>query len=121
MGVSGPMTGGSKGWAFGGPAANLVVLGYVVRDGDGIARRGIRLPQVEAPLAHNSAIQQSGRRLLPAGRLPLPVEKVRGLDGDRATYLQRDAEATRAAVAAAVILPRDVDPLLAEAVAAVPL
>ena len=28
MRVSGPVTGGSKGWAFGGPTADLAALGY---------------------------------------------------------------------------------------------
>ncbi len=95
----------------------------VVRDDDGIARGGIRLPQVDVPLAHNSAIQQSPdvfSRLV-GFHEAFPEEKVRALYGDRATYLQRYDEATRAAVAAEVILPRDVDPLLAEAAAAFPL
>ncbi len=95
----------------------------VVRDDNRIARGGIRLPQVEVPLAHNSAIQQSPdvfSRLV-GFHEAFPVEKVRELYGNRDTYLDRYAEATRAAEAAAVILPRDVDPLLAEAVTALPL
>ena len=95
----------------------------VVRDDNGIAQGGIRLPQVEVPLAHNSAIQQSPdvfSRLV-GFHEAFPVEKVRALYGDRDTYLDRYAKATRAAETAAVILPRDVDPLLAEAVTTLPL
>jgi hypothetical protein len=95
----------------------------VVRDDNGIARGGIRLPQVEVPLAHNSALQQSPdvfSRLV-GFHEAFPVEKVRQLYGNRATYLGRYAEATRAAEAAGVVLPRDVGPLLAEAVTTLPL
>jgi Alpha/beta hydrolase domain len=95
----------------------------IVRDDNGIARGGIRLPQVEVPLAHNSAIQQSPdvfSRLVGFHKA-FPVEKVRELYGNRDTYLERYAKATQAAESAAVILPRDVDPLLDEAVTTLPL
>jgi hypothetical protein len=95
----------------------------VLRDDNGIARGGIRLPQVEVPLAHNSALQQSPdvfSRLVGYHRA-FPVEQVREFYGTRDTYLDRYAEATRAAEAAGVVLPRDVDPLLAEAVTTLPL
>jgi hypothetical protein len=95
----------------------------VARDDNGIARGGIRLPQVEVPVAHNSAIQQSPdvfSRLVGFHEAFL-VDKVRALYGSRDTYLDRYADATRAAVAAGFVLPRDVDPLLAEAVTTVPL
>jgi len=95
----------------------------IVRDDNGIARGGIRLPQVEVPLGHNSAIQQSPdifARLV-GYHESFPDEKVRELYGSRDTYLVRYGEATRAAEGASVILPRDVDPLLAEAENAFPL
>ena len=104
-------------------STSRVIRPQVVRDDNGIARGGIRLPQVEVPLAHNSAIQQSPdvfSRLVGFHKA-FPVEKIRELYGNRDTYLDRYAEATRAAEGAAVILPRDVDPLLAEAVTALPL
>ncbi len=94
----------------------------IVRDDDGIARGGIRLPQVEVPLAHNSAIQRAPdifARLVGSYE-SFPVEKVRARYGNRSVYLVRYAEATRAAAAASVVLARDVDPLLAEAEAAFP-
>ena len=103
--------------AFGGEPAEIV------RDEHGIARGGIRLPQVEVPLGHNSAIQQAPdifARLV-GYHESFPVEKVRDLYGDPAAYLARYKEATHAAEAASVVLPRDVDPLLAEAEAILPL
>jgi Alpha/beta hydrolase domain len=96
---------------------------HIERDEHGIARGGIRLPQVEVPLAHNSALQQAPdifARLV-GYHESFPVEKVRELYGDRDAYLARYEEATRAAAAASVILPRDVDPLLTEAEATFPL
>ena len=66
----------------------------VVHDDNGIARGGIRLPQVEVPMAHNSAIQQSPdvfSRLV-GFHEAFPVEKVRALYGDRDTYLDRYAQ-----------------------------
>lgn len=89
----------------------------IVRDENGIAQGGIRLPQVEVPLGHNSAIQQTPdifARLV-GYHEDFPVEKVRHLYGDREAYVARYEEATRAAEAASFVLPRDVEPLLAEA------
>jgi Alpha/beta hydrolase domain len=94
----------------------------IVRDDDGIATAGIRLPQVEVPLGHNSAIQQTPdvfARLV-GYHERFPVEKVHERYGDRDTYLARYREATLAAEAAAVVLPRDVVTLLAEAEDAYP-
>jgi hypothetical protein len=95
----------------------------IVRDENDIARGGIRLPQVEVPVGHNSALQQSPdvfARLV-GYHESFPVEKVGQLYGDRETYLARYALATRAAEAAGFVLPRDVEPLLAEGRAALPL
>lgn len=89
----------------------------VVRDEHEIAVGGIRLPQVEVPVAHNGAIT---RLEGPYGRLagshePFLPEKVRTLYGDVDAYLARFEEAARAAEKAGAILPRDVDGLLADA------
>ena len=95
----------------------------IVRDDHDIAEGGIRLPQVEVPLGHNSALQQSPdifARLV-GYHEAFPDEKVRALYASRDEYLAQYAEATRTAVAASVILPRDVEPLLAEAEQAWPL
>ena len=110
------------------PAQPRIVFGgqpaEIVRDEHGIARGGIRLPQVEVPLGHNSAMQQAPdifSRLV-GYHESFPAEKVRDLYGDRAGYLARYEEAIDdAAEAASVVLPRDVDPLLAEAEARLPL
>jgi hypothetical protein len=94
----------------------------IMRDDDGIAIGGIRLPQVEMPLAHNSAIQRTPdvfARLV-GSHERFSDEKVRARYGTRETYLDGFRQATRAAEAASVILPRDVDPLLTEAEAAFP-
>ena len=91
-------------------------------DGNDIALGGIRLPQVEVPLGHNSAMQQSPdifSRLV-GYHTSFPDEKVRSLYGGRAEYLARYGAATRAAEAAGAILPRDVELLLAEGAAAYP-
>jgi hypothetical protein len=95
----------------------------IVRDADGIARGGIRLPDVAVPVAHNSAIQRTpdvfGR--LMGSHEAFPIEKVRQRYGSRDGYLARYEEAVRAAEAASVILPREVAPLLAEAAAESPI
>jgi hypothetical protein len=94
----------------------------IVRDDNGIARGGIRLPQVEVPLGHNSAIQRSPdifARLV-GYHESFTDEKVRELYGSRDAYLARYEEATRATEAASVVLPRDVDSLLAEGEAGFP-
>jgi Alpha/beta hydrolase domain len=94
----------------------------IARDGDNMATGGIRLPQVEVPLGHNSAIQQSPdifARLV-GYHERFPDEEIRARYGSRQAYLARYEAATRAAEAAGVVLPRDVDPLLAEGAAAYP-
>jgi hypothetical protein len=95
----------------------------IVRDDHGIALGGIRLPDVEVPIAHNSAIAQTPDLF---GRLlgyheAFPIETVRELYGTRARYLERFTESARSAEAASVVLPRDVDPLIAGAEANCPL
>lgn len=92
----------------------------VVRDQHGIARGGIRLPQVEVPLATNSSVPAPGNPMgfLGGSCVPFPPEKVRSLYGDRETYLARFEEATKAGEKAGVILARDVEPLIREAASA---
>jgi Alpha/beta hydrolase domain len=92
----------------------------VVRDAHGIGRGGIRLPQVEVPLATNSAISAPGSPFgfLGGSCVPFPPEQVLALYGDADTYLARFAQAARAAEKAQVVLARDVEPLMREAEAA---
>jgi hypothetical protein len=89
----------------------------VVRDADGIARGGIRLPPVAVPVAHNSAIQKSPdvfARLM-GSHEPFSDERLHELYATREEYLARFEQATRAAEATSVILPRDVAALAEEA------
>jgi hypothetical protein len=89
----------------------------IERDDDGIARGGIRLPAVEVPVAHNSALQKSPdvfARLVGRSE-PFALEDVRARYGSREGYLDRYRAATDAAVAASVVLPRDVEAMMEEA------
>lgn len=89
----------------------------VVRDGHGIAKGGIRLPQVEAPLAKNSAIPRGEGifALLGGSCEPFPAAKVRELYGDEDTFIARFEAAARDAGDAGVLMARDVPALVAEA------
>jgi hypothetical protein len=88
----------------------------IVRDEHGIARGGIRLPQIEVPLATNSAVPgDNPNGGLGGSCVPFPPEKIRALYENVDTYLARFEQATRVAEQAGVLLPRDVEPLLVEA------
>lgn len=89
----------------------------IVRDAHGLAVGGIRLPQVEVPLATNSAIPRGDGifALLGGSCDPFPADEVQALYGSRAAYLDRFEAAAERAVAAGVLLPRDVAALLEEA------
>jgi hypothetical protein len=91
----------------------------VVRDEDGIAVGGIRLPQADVPVAQNSAIPLSNDifAVLGGSSHPFTAEKVRARYGDRTSFLQRFEIAARAAVDAGVLRPREVERLLSEAAA----
>jgi len=93
--------------------------GQVVRDEHGIAGGGIRLPAAEVPVATNSMVPlgEGIFPLLQGSSVPFPATKVRSLYADEATYAARVEEAARAAEKAGVLLPRDVEPTIAEAVA----
>jgi hypothetical protein len=110
-------------WVNGGappPSQRLIDFssdGQVVRDRHGIATGGVRLPQVDAPVAANSSTPVTNDF---AGRLrgsnkPFDAAKLDALYGDEAGYLARFREAAAAAVAAGVMTPRDVEPAVAEA------
>jgi hypothetical protein len=89
----------------------------VVRDEHGLAVGGIRLPQVEAPLAKNSAIPRGEGifALLGGSCEPFTDEKVHAVYGDEATFLERFEAAAQRAVEAEVLRPRDVPVLMEEA------
>jgi len=89
----------------------------VVRDGHGIARGGIRLPQVEVPLAVNSAIPRGEGifALLGGSCEPFTKAEAEALYGDRERFLAAFEQAARAAVDAQVLMPRDLAKLVDEA------
>jgi hypothetical protein len=94
----------------------------VVRDVDGIARGGIRLPSVEVPVAHNSAIQKGPdvfARLM-GSHEPFSTERVHELYPTREDYLARFERSACVAEAASIILPRDVEAMVEEARATCP-
>jgi hypothetical protein len=89
----------------------------IVRDEHGLAVGGIRLPQVEVPVAQNSAISLSDDiySRLGGSCVPFPADTVTARYGDQSTYLSRFADAARAAEKDGVLLPRDVEALIEEA------
>ena len=89
----------------------------VVRDEHGIAKGGIRLPQAAVPLAQNSAIPLGDDifAYLRGSCRPFAAEKMRALYADKASFLAKFEAAAQRAVASGVLLPRDVEGLLAEA------
>jgi hypothetical protein len=89
----------------------------LVRDEHGLAVGGIRLPQVEVPVAQNSAVPLGSDifSYLRGSSVPFPAEKLATLYPDGASYLSRFEEAARAAEKSGAILARDADALIAEA------
>ena len=89
----------------------------VARDSHGIAKGGIRLPQVEAPVATNSAIPLEPTRgmVLRGSSRPFDAEELAALYRDEADYLAKFEAAAHRAVKVGVMLPRDVAPAVAEA------
>lgn len=89
----------------------------VVRDQHGIAKGGIRLPQVEAPVATHSSIPITNdfSGSLRGSNHPFAATKLDALYGGEAKYLAIFEEAAQRASQAGVMLPRDVAPALGEA------
>ncbi|WP_020647040.1 alpha/beta hydrolase domain-containing protein [Amycolatopsis balhimycina] len=115
-------------WARGGaapPAAtpismllNLIIL----RDGDQNALGGVRLPDLDVPLAsyspNNSGGNVPGACLLLGTTTPLTPERIRQLYPDHATYVAKFTAAADRAVRAGHLLPPDRDEAVARAQAA---
>jgi len=113
-----------KRWADGGappPSQPLIEFSgerpEVVRDEHGLARGGIRVPQVDAPVATNSSIPITNdfSGSLRGSNHPFTAAKLDALYGGEAKYFARFEEAAQRAVKAGVMLPRDVAPALEEA------
>ena len=87
------------------------------RDESGIATGGIRLPQVEAPLAKNSAIPLTEDifALLGGSCLPFSQAKLKTLYNDKTHFLALFSRAANAAVADGAITSRALDGLVEEA------
>ena len=126
--VTGPISGGARGWPFGASSLDVAALGYTEAEYllEGVATRyalgGIRLPQADAPLAQNSAIPLTDDifALLGGSSHAFSREKVHTLYGDRSAFLEKFEAAAARAVAAGVLLPRDVAALVVEAAATWP-
>jgi len=89
----------------------------IVRDEHGIAKGGIRLPQADVPLAHNSAmpLAEDIFAYLRGSSRPFPADKQRALYGSKAAFLAKFEAAAQRAVSAGILRPRDAVGLLAEA------
>jgi hypothetical protein len=89
----------------------------VVRDAHGIAKGGIRLPQVDVPIATNSAIPRAADifAYLRGSWRPFNADKLHALYGDKVAFRTEFESAAKRAVEAGVLLPRDAAALVAEA------
>jgi len=76
----------------------------IVRDEYGIARGGIRLPDVAAPRATHKGVAVDGTLALFGSSVPFSAEKLRALYPDEEAYKQRWARAKRAAIESGVLL-----------------
>jgi hypothetical protein len=89
------------------------------RDEHGIAVGGLRLPQVEVPVATLLGTNDGEPMVqLVGSSLPFTADKLRQLYPDRGEYTKRFRAAADAAVAAGYLLPRDAEAMVAQAEAA---
>jgi hypothetical protein len=103
-----------RSWAAGGappPIQPRIEFGGdppdVVRDADGIALGGIRLPQIDVPRgAYTSTPIDDEHRML-GSHHPFSAEQLRARYGDRASYAAQFDKAGQAAVDAGVLLPEE--------------
>jgi hypothetical protein len=113
-------------WLNGGPpppvAPRLAFAGHppaLERDGHGIARGGIRLPQVAVPTASHSGVNDGAAAQSLMGRsVPFDAVTLKALYPTHGDYVAAFEKAARAAEAAGFLLKRDADRLIAEAVRA---
>jgi hypothetical protein len=88
----------------------------IVRDEHGIARGGLRLPQVEVPTAVRSGLNDGPRLVqLIGSKRDFTPEELRALYSDHATYVERFRAAATAAATAGYLLERDVEAMVREA------
>lgn len=105
------------------PKLDFTDDGEIIRDQNGLALGGIRLPQVEVPLATNSAIPKTEGifAFLDGSSHPFEASKVHAMYQDKASFLRQFEAAALKAVEQQVLCPRDVKPLVDEAAASWPL
>ena len=89
----------------------------IIRDDHGIAIGGIRLPQVDVPLATNSAVPLTADiiAMLGGSCFAFDAEKIKSLYGNRATFIAQFEAAAENAIRNGVLRPRDLLALVAEA------
>jgi hypothetical protein len=85
----------------------------IARDELGIAKGGIRLPDVEVPTARHLGVGADGTLVLTGSTTPFPHDVLRSLYPDDMTYRDRYRRAAEAAEAAGVLLPEDAAQLVA--------
>jgi Alpha/beta hydrolase domain len=86
----------------------------IVRDADGIARGGLRLPAVEAPTATRSGTNDGSPMVqLVGSKTSFTTERLRELYPDHAAYVARVRAAAEAAVETGYLLARDADAMIA--------
>ena len=111
-----------RSWAGGGPPPpiqpRIQFAGdppEVVRDEDGIAQGGIRLPQLRVPIGSYSSTPTGDQYGMLGSHRPFPTDELRARYGDPARYAARFEQAAQAAVDDGVLLPRERERMLAEA------
>jgi hypothetical protein len=81
----------------------------IVRDADGNALGGVRVPEMEAPLGRHVAAMEESSGGLMGEWFPFDAELVRARYGDAVGYAKVYEAAAQAAVAAGVMRPRDAE------------
>jgi hypothetical protein len=101
------------------PGFLYTITGTIVRDSDGNALGGVRLPEQDVPTATNRG-DNSGPGLcgLLGQHIPFTPDRLRELHTDHASYVQQVRAATEHAVTAGVLLPADASEVIATADAA---
>jgi hypothetical protein len=90
--------------------------GVIVRDSQGLARGGIRLPEVEVPIAaYKGTNEQPDLGWLGGSVTPFDRATLHALYPTRQNYLELYERAARAASRSGVLLPRDRDVMVERA------
>jgi Alpha/beta hydrolase domain len=94
-------------------------LGTIVRDSDGNALGGVRLPEQDVPVATNRGDNSGPDYCFLLGQhIPFTPDRLRELYPNHASYVQQVRAATERALTAGVLLPADTREIMATAEAA---